>query len=65
MNGRFALYPEGAEKRLLLVTDGNETTGRARQTVPIAKQMGIAIYTVIPPGGRHAEVSLEKFVVPL
>ena len=60
----FALYPEGAEKRLLLVTDGNETTGRARQTVAIARQMGIAIYPVIPPGGRHAEVSLEKFVVP-
>ena len=60
----FALYPEGAEKRLLLVTDGNETTDMARQTVAIARQMRIVIYPVIPPGGRHAEVSLEKFVVP-
>ncbi len=60
----FALYPEGAEKRLLLLTDGNETTGMARQTVAVARQMGIAIYPVIPPGGQQAEVSLEKFVVP-
>ncbi len=60
----FALYPEGAEKRLLLLTDGNETTGLARQTVAVARQMGIAIYPVIPPGGQQAEVSLEKFVVP-
>ena len=60
----FALYPEGTEKRLLLLTDGNETTGRARQAVATARQMGIAIYPVIPPGGQKAEVSLEKFVVP-
>ncbi len=60
----FALYPEGTEKRLLLLTDGNETTGRARQAGATARQMGIAIYPVIPPGGQKAEVSLEKFVVP-
>ena len=60
----FALYPEGTEKRLLLLTDGNETTGMARQAVATARQMGIAIYPVIPPGGKKAEVSLEKFVVP-
>ena len=36
----------------------------ARQTVAAARQMGIAIYPVIPPSGQQAEVSLEKFVVP-
>ena len=36
----------------------------ARQTVATARQMGIAIYPVIPPRGQQAEVSLEKFVVP-
>ena len=60
----FALYPEGAEKRLLLLTDGNETTATARQAVATARQMGVAIYPVIPPSGQRAEVSLEKFVVP-
>ncbi len=60
----FALYPEGAEKRLLLLTDGKETTATARQAVATARQMGIAIYPAIPPSGQQAEVSLEKFVVP-
>ena len=49
----FALYPEGAEKRLLLLTDGNETTGMARQAVAVARQTGIAIYPVLPPSGTR------------
>lgn len=60
----FALYPEGAEKRLVLLSDGNETTGAARRAVATARRRGIAIYPVIPPSGHQAEVSLEKFVVP-
>ncbi|MEW6299297.1 MAG: VWA domain-containing protein [Thermodesulfobacteriota bacterium] len=60
----LALYPEGAEKRLLLVTDGNETTGAAKQHLALARQMGVKIFPVIPPSGQHPEVSLEKFVVP-
>lgn len=60
----FPLYPEGAEKRLLLFTDGNETIGEARRDIALARQMGVRIYPVIPPAGKHPEVSLEKFVVP-
>lgn len=60
----LALYPEGAEKRLLLITDGNETTGAAKQHLALARQMGVKIFPVIPPSGQHPEVSLEKFVVP-
>ncbi len=60
----FSLYPEGAEKRLVLFTDGNETVGEARRNISLAQQMGVRIYPVIPPTGKHAEVSLEKFVAP-
>lgn len=60
----LALYPEDAEKRLLLLTDGNETSGRAKRHVSLARQMGVKIFPVIPPPGQHPEVSLEKFVVP-
>lgn len=59
-----ALYPEHAQKRLLLMTDGNETSGSARQYLALARQMGISIFPVIPPSGQHPEVSLEKFVTP-
>jgi Mg-chelatase subunit ChlD len=60
----LALYPEGAEKRLLLISDGNETTGAARQHIALARQIGVKIFPLIPPSGQHPEVSLEKFVVP-
>src|SRR5262245_59341435 len=60
----LSLYPEEAEKRLLLITDGNETNGAARQHIALARQMGVKIFPVIPPSGQHPEVSLEKFVVP-
>lgn len=58
------LYPDSAEKRLLLITDGNETTGAAKQHLALARQMGVKIFPVIPPSGQHPEVSLEKFIVP-
>ncbi|HXG18887.1 MAG TPA: VWA domain-containing protein [Methylomirabilota bacterium] len=60
----LALYPEEAEKRLLLITDGNETQGVAKQHIALARRMGVKIFPVIPPSGQHPEVSLEKFITP-
>ncbi|MGE4089296.1 MAG: VWA domain-containing protein, partial [Candidatus Binatia bacterium] len=60
----FALYPEGSEKRLVLLTDGNETNSSSKRHISLARRMGIKIFPVIPPAGQHPEVSLEKFVVP-
>ena len=60
----LSLYPEEAEKRLLLITDGNETTGAAKRHIALARQMGVKVFPVIPPSGQHPEVSLEKFIVP-
>lgn len=60
----FALYPEGGEKRLVLLTDGNETQGLAKRHIALARRMGVKVFPVIPPSGQHPEVSLEKFVAP-
>ena len=60
----LALYPEEAEKRLLLITDGNETDGMAKQHIALARRMGAKIFPVIPPIGQHPEISLEKFITP-
>jgi Mg-chelatase subunit ChlD len=60
----LALYPEEAEKRLLLITDGNETEGVAKQHIALARRMGVKIFPVIPPSGQQPEVSLEKFITP-
>jgi Mg-chelatase subunit ChlD len=60
----LALYPEEAEKRLVLITDGNETDGVAKQHIALARHMSVKIFPVIPPSGQHPEVSLEKFITP-
>ncbi len=60
----ISLFPEGAEKRLVLITDGNETIGTAKRHIALARQMGVKIFPVIPPSGQHPEVSVEKFIVP-
>lgn len=60
----LALYPEEAEKRLVLITDGNETDGVAKQHIALARRLGVKIFPVIPPSGQHPEVSLEKFITP-
>ena len=60
----LALYPEEAEKRLLLITDGNETEGMAKQHIALARRMEVKIFPVIPPSGQHPEISLEKFITP-
>jgi hypothetical protein len=48
----FALYPEGGEKRLVLLTDGNETNTASKRNIALARQMGIKIFPVIPPAAR-------------
>ena len=58
----FALYPEQAQKRLLLMTDGNETTGSARQHLALARQMGVSIFPVIPPSGQQPEIDRKSVV---
>lgn len=60
----LALFPEEAEKRLVLITDGNETDGVAKQHISLARRMGVKIFPVLPPSGQHPEVSLEKFIIP-
>jgi Mg-chelatase subunit ChlD len=60
----LALYPEEAEKRLVLITDGNETDDVAKQHILLARRMGVKIFPVIPPSGKQPEVSLEKFILP-
>jgi hypothetical protein len=59
----LSLYPQEAEKRLLLLTDGNETTGAARRHIALARHRGVKIFPVIPPSGQYPEVVLEKLVV--
>src|SRR6267378_4502004 len=59
-----AAFPENGQKRLVLMTDGNENVGDAMGAVLAGKQLGVTI-DVIPMGvARVNDVSVEKLQVP-
>lgn len=63
----LATMPEQGERRLLLVTDGNETTGNCLSPIALAKERKIPI-DVLPLNFRQEtfgqEVIFEKLVAP-
>jgi uncharacterized membrane protein len=60
-----AAFPENGQKRLVLLTDGNENTGDAMGAVLAAKQqLGVTV-DVLPMGvSRANDVSVQKVQVP-
>jgi uncharacterized membrane protein len=59
-----AAFPETGQKRLVLLTDGNENVGDAMGAVLAAKRLGVSV-DVLPMGvARANDVSVEKLQVP-
>ena len=59
-----AAFPENGQKRLVLMTDGNENSGDAMSAVLAAQRQGVSI-DVVPMGvARANDVSVEKLQVP-
>jgi Ca-activated chloride channel family protein len=59
-----AAFPENGQKRLVLMTDGNENVGDAMGAVLAAQHQGVSI-DVVPMGvARAHDVSVEKLQVP-
>ncbi len=60
-----ALFPPGYARRIVLLSDGNETTGLARTTAEVARTESIAIDTVLLPTAVGAnEVLIEQVELP-
>ena len=59
----MALFPADAERRLLLLSDGNETRGSALAKVTRAQQSGVSIYAAVPPHAGGLDVAVEKLAV--
>lgn len=59
-----ATFPEDAAKRVVLVTDGNETTGDVRSLAATLAEDGIGLDVVPVKLAARAEVSVEKIVLP-
>src|SRR5207302_7986773 len=59
-----AAFPETGQKRLALLTDGNENAGDAMSAILAAKNLGVTV-EVLPLGvSRANDVSVQKLQVP-
>jgi len=59
-----AAFPETGQKRLVLLTDGNENVGDAMNAVLAAKPLGVTV-DVLPIGiSRANDVSVQKVQIP-
>jgi Mg-chelatase subunit ChlD/uncharacterized membrane protein len=58
------LCPEEREKKIVLVTDGNETFGDARRAAVLAAETGVRIFAQVPSATLGDGMVLDKLVAP-
>src|SRR4029079_2570431 len=59
-----ALFPHGTQKRIVLVTDGNDTTGRGQSEASLAAARGVQIETYEIGLGAADEIIVERLHSP-
>jgi hypothetical protein len=59
-----AAFPETGQRRVVLITDGNETAGNAVEAALAARPLGVTV-DVVPLGSRRGgDVLIQKVVTP-
>jgi uncharacterized membrane protein len=59
-----ALFPDAAQKRIVLISDGNDTTGRGQREAALAASRGIQIETKVIGLVDSDEVLVERLTTP-
>ena len=59
-----AIFPAGKTKRLVLLTDGNDTAGHATQVATRLAQQSVELFTIPLHNAAAPEVLVEKVEVP-
>ncbi len=59
-----SLFSSGAEKRIVLLTDGNQTVGDLRDEMAAIIEQGVRVYPIIPPPTSTERVALTGFAGP-
>jgi Ca-activated chloride channel family protein len=59
-----ALFPDDAQKRIVLLTDGNDTTGRGQTEAALAAARGVRVETHTIGIGAADEVLVERVTTP-
>jgi uncharacterized membrane protein len=60
----MALFPSDGARRLLLLTDGNETGGDSRRDLPWLRAADVRVDAATPPRAHAAAVRIDKLVAP-
>ena len=59
-----ALFPDTAQKRIVLISDGNDTTGRGQREAALAAARGIQVETRVIGLVDREEVLVERLTTP-
>jgi Mg-chelatase subunit ChlD len=59
----MALFAPDAERRLLLITDGNETRGSSLAKIASARRSRVSVYAAVPPHVSAGDLAVEKVAV--
>src|SRR5512146_448978 len=60
----LSLMPAQDEKRIVLLTDGNETDGSATAELPPLAAQGVRLYAAAPPPSSAGRVAIVDFQAP-
>jgi Mg-chelatase subunit ChlD len=64
VSAAMALFPSSGERRLLLLSDGNETRGDSRRQIPWLRAQHVRVDAAIPPQRTEPDVRIDKVVAP-
>jgi uncharacterized membrane protein len=59
-----AAFPETGQKRLVVLSDGNENSGDAMSAILAARPLGVTLDVVPIGASRRGDVSVQKLAVP-
>ncbi len=60
----LALYPQGTQKALLLISDGNETIGDSRGRIETLRALSVRVDTISPPSGAGPDIRIVRLSAP-
>ena len=64
LDAAMAMLPAEGARRVVLVTDGNDTRGDSERRLPWLRATGVRVDAVVPPRAGGADVRVEQVAAP-